>query len=106
MAVKNLKFSNIRIYYVARFARKIARFCGEKKLNFLKKFFRADGVAEQDFCIRFLKPAKRAAGEYMTKHLVEINKKMPPPIKITQGFADRFYNQFKATASTLSSTSL
>jgi hypothetical protein len=25
----------------------IARVCGEKKLNFLKKFFRADGVAER-----------------------------------------------------------
>jgi hypothetical protein len=58
MAVKNLKFLNIRIYYV-----QIARWCGEKKLNFLQKFFRADGVAKAGFCISFFNQQNEPIGE-------------------------------------------
>lgn len=42
----------------------------------------------------------------LIQRMVEVNKLMPPPVKIEPGFVDKFYNQFKIILSSLSSTAL
>jgi hypothetical protein len=42
----------------------------------------------------------------LIQKMVEANKLMPLPVKITPGFVDRFYNQFNIIVSSLSSTTL
>ena len=40
----------------------------------------------------------------LLQKMAEINKLMPPPIKITKPFVEIFYNQFNVMVSILSST--
>ena len=40
------------------------------------------------------------------ERIIKINKSMPTPIKIEQGFVDKIYNQFKAILSSSNSTVL
>jgi hypothetical protein len=52
-----------------------------------------------------VKGSKEDGERELLNSLVKVNKLMPPPVIIEQGFVDRFYNQYNAIVSTLSSTS-